>query len=78
MVCDTGSSTLLANANISEGIVINVATAISHLEQSLNTPVNDASRPDLRLVKSLQQSGFLRDIPEAMIARPIVLDAFQV
>ena len=78
MVCDTGSSTLLANANISEGIVINVATAISHLEQNLNTPVNDASLPDLRLVKSLQQSGFLRDIPEAMIARPIVLDAFQV
>ena len=75
MVCETGSSALLAGENVSKGIVINLSAAVSHLEQGPNAPVNNASRPHLRLVEPCKPLG---NIPKPVVARKIGLDAPQI
>ena len=75
MVCETGSSALLAGENVSKGIVINLSAAVSHLEQGLDAPVDNASMPHLRLVEAGKPLG---DIPKPVVARKIGLDAPQI
>ena len=75
MVCETGSSALLAGENVGEGIVINLPAALSDLEKSLDASVDNASVPNLRVVEPRKPLG---DIPEPVVARKIVLGAPQI